>query len=300
MQFDYSKIENYEELLEVASNLDTDEQKVFLLCNYFMANVSYNYAYLEAIRIDKESTGMEKMVQDIDTKYNPYNVEERQMAKQELEQKMRESMKDRYKDENVSEKQLKAFLDAIDKYYGTIVPAQPERKVIMFGKECGVINATPERAIALVESIRRLKNEDTEVLNHKVLENGLLKQGVCAEFAPYVKKYFNDLGINCEVIEGQGTVDHVWNLVEVNGQARHLDLTNAIFIRDGYGENSTNAIPENWFIATTKEIFKMQTCRKIERIGEEKAKKEITAENYTEYEQFINDSIKRKNQNYDR
>ena len=44
----------------------------------------------------------------------------------------------------------------------------------------------------------------------------------------------------------------------------------------------------------------MQTCRKIERIGEEKAKKEITAENYTEYEQFINDSIKRKNQNYDR
>lgn len=300
MQFDYSTIENYEELLEVARNLDTDEQKVFLLCNYFMANVSYNYAYLEAIRIDKKSTGMEKMVQDIDTKYNAYNAEERQMAKQELEQKMRQDMKDRYKDEGVAEKQLKAFLDAIDKYYGTIVPAQPERKVMIFGKECGVINATPERAIALVESIRKLKNEDTEVLNHRVIENGLLKQGVCAEFAPYVKKYFNDLGISCEVIQGQGTVDHVWNLVEVNGQARHLDLTNAIFIRDGYGENPTNAIPENWFMATTKEIFKMQSCRKIEKIGEDRPKQEIIAENFIEYEQFINDSIKRKKQNYDR
>lgn len=300
MQFDYSTIENYEELLEVARNLDTDEQKVFLLCNYFMANVSYNYAYLEAIRIDKKSTGMEKMVQDIDTKYNAYNAEERQTAKQELEQKMRQDMKDRYKDEGVAEKQLKAFLDAIDKYYGTIVPAQPERKVMIFGKECGVINATPERAIALVESIRKLKNEDTEVLNHRVIENGLLKQGVCAEFAPYVKKYFNDLGISCEVIQGQGTVDHVWNLVEVNGQARHLDLTNAIFIRDGYGENPTNAIPENWFMATTKEIFKMQSCRKIEKIGEDRPKQEIIAENFIEYEQFINDSIKRKKQNYDR
>lgn len=300
MQFDYSTIENYEELLEVARNLDTDEQKVFLLCNYFMTNVSYNYAYLEAIRIDKESTGMEKMVQDIDTKYNAYNAEERQMAKQDLEQKMRQDMKDRYKDEGIAEKQLKAFLDAIDKYYGTIVPAQPERKVMIFGKECGVINATPERAIALVESIRKLKNEDTEVLNHRVIENGLLKQGVCAEFAPYVKKYFNDLGISCEVIQGQGTVDHVWNLVEVNGQARHLDLTNAIFIRDGYGENPTNAIPENWFMATTKEIFKMQSCRKIQKIGEDRPKQEITIQNFIEYEQFINDSIKRKKQNYDR
>lgn len=300
MKFDYSQIKSYDELLEVAKSLETDEQKVFLLCNYFMANVSYNYAYLEAIRIDKESTGMEKMVQDIDSKYNAYNDEERKKAKLELESKMREDMKSRYKDENVTEKQLKEFLEAIDKYYGTVVPAQPERKIMMFGKECGVINATPERAIALVESIRKLKNEDTEVLNHTVVENGLLKQGVCAEFAPYVKKYFDDLGMNCEIVQGQGTVNHVWDLVNVNGKARHLDLTNAIFIRDGYGENLTKAIPENWFIATTTEIYAMQTCRKIEKIGESKPKQDITSENFTEYEEFINNAITVKSQNYDR
>ncbi len=300
MIFDYRNIKSYDELLEVAKGLETDEQRVFLLCNYFISNVSYNYAYLEAIRIDKESSGMEKMIQDIDSKYNVYNVEERRKAKQELEQKMREDMKNRYKNKDISEKQLKEFLDAIDKYYGAIVPAQPERKIMMFGKECGIVKATPERAMVLVESIRKIKNEDSELLNHKVVENGLLRQGVCAEFAPYAKKYFEDLGMSCEVIHGQGTVNHVWNLVNVNGNARHLDLTNAIFIRDGYGENPTNAIPENWFIATTQEIFTMQPCRKIEVIGDNKPKQEITSENFREYAQFINDSIKRKSQNYDR
>lgn len=297
MKFDYSKIKNYDELIKVAKSLETDEQKVFLLCNYFIANVSYNYAYLEAIRIDKEETGMEKMVQEIDSKYNAYNEEERKLAKQELEEKMREDMKNRYKDENISEKQLKEFLTAIDNYYGTVIPAQPERKIMIFGKE-SKINAIPERAIALVESIRTIKNENSDLLNHKVVENGLLKQGVCAEFAPYAKKYFNDIGMKCEIIDGQGTVNHVWNLVNVNGQARHLDLTNAIFIRDGYGENPTNAIPENWYMADTKEIFKMQPGRKIEKIGDNTPKQHITAENFSEYEQFINSSISEKN--YDR
>lgn len=297
MKFDYSKIKNYVELIKVAKSLETDEQKVFLLCNYFIANVSYNYAYLEAIRIDKEETGMEKMVQEIDSKYNAYNEEERKLAKQELEEKMREDMKNRYKDENISEKQLKEFLTAIDNYYGTVIPAQPERKIMIFGKE-SKINATPERAIALVESIRTIKNENSDLLNHKVVENGLLKQGVCAEFAPYAKKYFNDIGMKCEIIDGQGTVNHVWNLVNVNGQARHVDLTNAIFIRDGYGENPTNAIPENWYMADTKEIFKMQPGRKIEKIGDNNPKQHITAENFSEYEQFINSSISEKN--YDR
>lgn len=290
MKFDYSKIKNYDDLLNVARNLETDEQRVFLLCNYFISNVSYNYAYLEAIRIDKEDTGMEKMVQDIDSKYNAYNVEERQLAKQELEQKMREDMKKRYKDQTILEKQLSEFLGVIDNYYGTIIPAQPERKIIIFGRE-STIKATPERAISLVEAIRTVKNENSDLLNHRIVEEGLLKQGVCAEFAPYAKKYFNDLGMKCEVVHGIGTVNHVWNLVNVNGKARHLDLTNAIFIRDGYGENPTNAIPENWYMATTKEIFKMQSCRKIEKIGDSKPNKDITLENFSEYEQFINDSI---------
>ena len=70
LKLDYSKIKSYDELIEIARNLETDEQKVFLLCNYFIQNVSYNYAYLETIRIDKEDTGIEKMVKDINYKYN--------------------------------------------------------------------------------------------------------------------------------------------------------------------------------------------------------------------------------------
>jgi len=297
MKFDYSKIKNYDELIEIAKSLETEEQKVFLLCNYFMENVTYNYAYLETIRIDRQDTGMEEMVQEIDSKYNAYNEEEHRLAKQELEEKMREDMQKRYKDENILEKQLKEFLSAIDNYYGTIIPAQPERKVTVFGKE-SKINAIPERAMQFAESIRTIKNENSELLNHKILDNGLLKQGVCAEFAPYAKKYFDDLGMACEIVYGQGTVDHVWNLVKVNGKLRHLDLTNAIFIRDGYGENPTKAIPENWYMASTNEIFKMQPCRKIQKIGDSKSNQDITSENFLQYEKFINSSILEKN--YDR
>lgn len=297
MKFDYSKIKSYDELIKIAKSLETEEQKVFLLCNYFMENVSYNYAYLEAIRIDRENTGMEKMIQEIDSKYNVYDEEERVKAKQELEKKMQEDMNKRYKDENISKKQLKEFLSAIDELYGTIIPEQPERKIIIFGKE-SKINAIPERAMALLETIRTIKNEKSELLNNKIVENGLLKQGVCAEFAPYAKKYFDDLGMACEIVYGQGTVNHVWNLVEVNGKLRHLDLTNAMFIRDGYGENPTKVIPENWYMASTNEIFKMQPCRKIEKIGSSRPNQDITKENFSEYEQFIDNSI--SNRNYDR
>lgn len=167
----------------------------------------------------------------------------------------------------------------------------------MFGKE-SKINAIPERAMALLETIRTIKNEKSELLNNKIVENGLLKQGVCAEFAPYAKKYFDDLGMACEIVYGQGTVNHVWNLVEVNGKLRHLDLTNAMFIRDGYGENPTKAIPENWYMASTNEIFKMQPCRKIQKIGDSKSNQDITSENFLQYEKFINSSILEKN--YDR
>ncbi len=300
MKLDYSKIKTYDELIEIAQNLETDEQKVFLLCNYFIENVLYNYAYLETIRIDKEDTGIEKMVQDIDFKYDSYNSEDRKRAKKELEDKMRNDMKSRYKNERILEQELNRFLNAIDNYYGTIVSAKPERKVVLFGKECGTIKATPERAINLVESIRTIKNENSELLNKTYIENGLLKQGVCADFAPYVKKYFDDLGMSCQIVHGQGTVNHVWNLVKVNGKARHLDLTNAIFIRDGYGQNPTNTIPESWFMAETSEIFRMQPCRKIERIGNNNPKENITIDNFAEYEQFINENATDPKQSYDR
>lgn len=290
----YGKIKSYDELLTLARALENDEQRVMLICEYFISNVAYNYASLEAYRFDKPSTGMKDMVQDIDSRYNAYNPEERGVAKRELEQKMREDMKSRYKDMKIAEGELKKLLDAIDNYYGTIVPATPERKFMMFGRECGVINATPERAIALVEAIRKIKNENVQLLNPTVMEDGLLKQGVCAQYAPYVKKYCNDLGIKCEVVEGQGTVKHVWNLVNINGKIRHLDLTNAIFIRDGYGDNPTNARSQDWFMATTEQIYAMQPCRRIERIGENKPNQDITAENFSEYMQFINDSLERK------
>lgn len=188
---------------------------------------------MEAIRIDRPETGIEDIVQDIDLRCNSYEIEERKLGRSELEQRMRENMKSRYKNSQLLEEELQKLLSAIDNYYGTIVPATPERKFTMFGKGCGVIPATPERAIALVESMRRIKNESSETLNPTVIEEGLLKQGVCAEYAPYIKKYCDDIGIKCEVVYGQGTVNHVWNLININGEPRHLDLTNAIFIRDG-------------------------------------------------------------------
>lgn len=287
-----NKFKSYDELLRVAKSLESDEEKIELICDYFINNVTYNYAYLETIRIDKPETGIEDIVQDIDSRYNAYEIEERKLGRSELEQKMRENMKSRYKSSQLLEEELQKLLSAIDNYYGTIVPAMPERKFMMFGKECGVIHATLERAIALVESMRTIKNENPETLNPTIIEEGLLKQGVCAEYAPYIKKYCDDLGIKCEVVDGQGTVSHVWNLININGEPRHLDLTNAIFIRDGYGDNPAKAKPQDWYMATTEAIYRMQPCRRIERIGDNKPKQEITSENFLEQMQFINDCSK--------
>ena len=79
---------------------------------------------------------------------------------------------------------------------------------------------------------------NSRILNPTVIENGLMRQAICVEFASYIKKYCDDLGIPCAIVDGVGNVDHVWNLIKLNGQTRHVDLTNAIYIRDGYGSKS--------------------------------------------------------------
>lgn len=290
MKPDSNKFSSYEKLIDFAKKLDNDKQRIQLICDYFINNVSYNYAYLETIRIDTASTGIEEMVSKIDLKYNAYKEQERILALDQLKQKMSENMQKRYVDKILIEKVLKEVMESICIFYGNIVPEQPEREVIAFGNKV-VQKAVPKRVISLVEAFKIVKNENSYLVNPNVVENGLIKKGVCAEFAPYIKEYCDELGILCEIVGGIGTVKHVWNLVKLNGKIRHTDLTNAIFIRDGYGDNNSKLNPQDWYVSTTEKMFNMQPYRKINKIGSKCAKQQINIENYVKYKDFINNSI---------
>ncbi len=54
----------------------------------------------------------------------------------------------------------------------------------------------------------------------------LEKGGVCAGYAKSFLHMMNVLGINCTVVEGlSGGINHMWNLVEIDGLWYHIDVT---------------------------------------------------------------------------
>lgn len=121
---------------------------------------------------------------------------------------------------------------------------------------------------------------------YAIYENGLIRNAVCQEYAPWIKKYCDDLQIPCEEVRGKGTVDHAWALIKLGNQLKHFDPTNMAFIRDGYGANPTGAEPEQWLGTSIDRMFQMQEGREIYSIGSVSGLR-ITKDNYKEYIEMI-------------
>lgn len=121
-------------------------------------------------------------------------------------------------------------------------------------------------------------------LNPVIVENGLIKKGTCGDYSEFIAKYCADLGIPCERIFGKGNVSHSWNVIYIDGKELHVDVTNAIFLRDKYGDNPLQAKPQDWIMTSRKNMFAMQPKRCIEAItdlsGEYYQIEKITQENF--------------------
>lgn len=100
-----------------------------------------------------------------------------------------------------------------------------------------------------------------------LIEDGIIKRGVCQHFADYLEELFPKIGINAVRIDGISEMGHAWIAAVVDGELKSIDLTRAIFIKDGFRGIPQEQKSSDWLLADFEDTFKMQSTRKITGIG---------------------------------
>lgn len=319
MNIDTTQIESYDELIEIAKSLSSDEERMELLGKYFYENVTYSYEIVDIL--GQSANYDQQALMEIQERHDVWNPEERAKALLVVREYLKREMAKRFHNQELLEQTLETRMKAISEQYGKVFEATK-------GKE-EIFEQTQEKKDVHTISIRSKRTDDTprrianlvglvsengeqlgcnltmygeiETTNrlgamnvyepYEIYENGLLKNAVCSQYAPWIKKYCDDLGIPCEQVNGKGTVPHRWCLIRFGtDEPIHFDPTNMAFIRDGYGANPTNAEPEEWLGTDIDKMFQMQPGREIHSIGNATGLM-ITSENYTKNRKAINQMI---------
>jgi len=100
-------------------------------------------------------------------------------------------------------------------------------------------------------------------------ENGLIAKGVCKHFVDFAEQVSSELGTTLVKVHGNtgAAYGHVWN----QKGTLHYDVTYAMFVRDGqdYNGKTEHTKPEDWLGCTDEQLFKLQSIRKITKIGDQ-------------------------------
>lgn len=100
-----------------------------------------------------------------------------------------------------------------------------------------------------------------------LIEDGIIKRGVCQHFADYLEGLLPKIGINAVRIDGISEMGHAWIAAIVDGELKSIDLTRALFIKDGFRGIPQEQKSSDWLLADFEDTFKMQSTRKITGIG---------------------------------
>lgn len=298
MDIDTTQIESYDELIEIAKSLSSDEERMELLGKYFYENVTYAYEFVDIL--DQSANYDQQVLMEIQERHDVWNPEERAQALLEVREYLKREMAKRFHNPELLEQTLETRMKAISEQYGKMfeakkaktgkyrMSAQPERICNLLGL------STKDNIYYLGHNLINRGKINSElgamqaIEEFVIQENGLIRNAVCEQYAPWIKKYCDDLGIPCEQVNGKGTVSHCWCLIRFGtDEPVHFDPTNMAFIRDGYGANPTNAKPEEWLGTDIDKMFQMQPGRRIYEIGETKLEEEITASNFEQMQDVI-------------
>ena len=184
----------FRELVYSSFTLSTDIEKVNLVVDYVINNVSFNYAeLLKGLLFDS-----------LDNYYDMFNVSSKEEAKRVLKGVLESISIEIFSNEELKNKTINQIMDAIDK-----VELQ-DNIYKMLGKATDDINDTTYAE-----------------------DNRLLKKGVCDDISNFLHDYFNLVGIKSEIVIGQGHSSHKWIIVYIDNMPYHMDLTDSIYVRDG-------------------------------------------------------------------
>ncbi|MBP3619902.1 MAG: hypothetical protein J6J24_04505 [Clostridia bacterium] len=98
-------------------------------------------------------------------------------------------------------------------------------------------------------------------------KDGILVKGVCNDYSNFIKRVLTEIGIDCERCAGKTPLNHAWNIISIENNPLHYDITYAMYARDKKIDKSN---PTDWFGITTEQLQRLQPERTILSLTREK------------------------------
>ncbi len=292
-------ISNVEQLIEEANKIENETERLIFVMNYFLETVQYDYSYLFVVlylrdRISKVDikgpnvsvnpfskgqvilniNGEEKSFSDL-LCLTAEVVEGQSMLLDEIVSMSHNSDGDVEKfftklSELLTRELAKHIGDSeVVKMNVELMISRLRESMKGYRLESGMVDGK-KIDYCLTADIKRILIQHILYPNEympPVIENGLLKRGVCQHYADYLAHLLPQIGIPAKRVDGFSLSGHAWIAAMVDGQLKSIDLTRAIFVRDHYIGIPEDQKSSDWLIADFEDTFVMQPTRKITGVG---------------------------------
>lgn len=293
-------IENIEQLIKVANKIEDQTERLSFVMNYFLKSVEYDYSYLLIKGYLQETISEIAPFSDEDLIPNPFkkgritlkvNNEDKEFddsictttriskGKSEMLEKIDELTHNSNGDLKQFFGQLRNVLyTELIKHLNNeeIVNENIERTIDNIQKSMGAGRIIGEYFVGKdIKSILIDYLLEPNKYMPPIIENGLLKRGVCQHYADYLEEVLPKMGIVAKRVDGTSEMGHAWIAAMVDGELKSVDLTRAIFIRDHFAGIPSNQKSSDWLISSFGDAFKMQNTRTVTSVGIDENGKDI-------------------------
>lgn len=289
-------ISNANELIEEANKFDSKEQRAKFIMNYFLQSVKYNYANLFCAYLTQELEHFER-------KIKPSNIMENKTKKEgssefavSLDYDGKSKMfNDILKIRDENEDDYDKFITNLREYVVSELKSHLDNEDIVSENTELIMKEIENRLDTQfrISSIPNVKfNYDMsailiqlvmgrESIFHPEFSNGLITNGVCLDYTEYLVPLLKKAGIEAHAIEGTSELGHSWIVIKDDeNQYKSIDLTRAIFVRDGFLGIPEEQTSQDWLYHDVGRGFEMQATRSITKIDGQKLPVAINGENY--------------------
>lgn len=290
-------IDNVEDLLAEAEKIQGVEAKIKFIMNYFLENVKYNYAYLFAkgyaqgtisgvsnnlgiamnktrIEGDEEFALTRSVIQGESQIFNNIlrirdeNSGNYNQFIQELRNYITAELKSHLGNDNLVAENADEVMKKIEQ------GLRGKTKINFKGNEYEV---NYDISKVLIDFLLEPKKYFSPEFN-----DGLITNGVCEDYTDYLVPILQKAGIEAHEVEGTSELGHAWVIIKDGEKYKSIDLTRAVFIRDGFLGIPPEQTTEDWLYSDLEDIFKMQETRSITKIDKKGLPYVINGQNYNE------------------
>lgn len=290
-------MENIDELISKANEIQSADERTLFIMNYFLENVRYNYAYLFAkgyaqgtisgvsnnfgIAINKTQTdgdeefsltrsiiqGESRIFNEI-LQIRDQNSGDYSKFIAELRAYVTRELSSHLGNENIVSQSVETVIQKIEE------GLREKKKVSIKGNEYDMNYDISKVLIDfLLEPKKYFPPE---------VDNGIITNGVCEDYTDYLVPILQRAGIEAHDIEGTSELGHAWVIVNSEDGYKSIDLTRAVFIRDGFLGIPEEQTSQDWLYTDMRRMFEMQGTRTITKIDNIALPSSITSDNFNE------------------